>query len=37
LRHRLLVVCFTERGATIQIFSARAATGWERRDYEESI
>lgn len=37
LRRRLLVVCFTEHGAMIRIFSARAATAWERRDYEESI
>lgn len=37
LRRRLLVVCFTERGVTIRIFSARTATGRERRDYEEII
>jgi hypothetical protein len=36
-RGRLLVVCFTERRPVIRIFSARPATGWERRDYEESF
>ena len=32
---RLLVVCFTERGNAVRIFSARKATRAERKDYEE--
>lgn len=31
---KLLVVCHTERGGTIRIFSARVATNKERRRYE---
>lgn len=31
---RILVVCYTERGATIRIISARVATRLERRAYE---
>ena len=31
---RLLVVSYTERGSTIRIISARAATPRERRSYE---
>jgi uncharacterized DUF497 family protein len=31
---QLLVVCHTERGDTIRIFSARRATSHERKDYE---
>lgn len=34
---RLLIVCFTERAAGIRIFSARLATKWERKDYEENL
>jgi uncharacterized protein len=35
--HRLLLVCFTERGpGLIRIISARHATKRERRDYEEN-
>ena len=34
-RLRLLVVCFTERGMRVRIFSARRATWSERKDYEE--
>ncbi|HEY5866792.1 MAG TPA: BrnT family toxin [Candidatus Tectomicrobia bacterium] len=33
-RNRLLLVCFTERGARLRIFSARPATRKERQDYE---
>lgn len=33
---RLLLVCFTERGATVRIFRARKATSLERQDYEET-
>ena len=33
-RNRLLLVCFTERGAKLRIFSARPATRKERHDYE---
>lgn len=32
----LLLVCFTERGETIRIISARPATRQERQDYEEN-
>jgi len=31
---QLLVVCHTEQGDTIRIFSARRATSHERQDYE---
>jgi uncharacterized DUF497 family protein len=31
---QLLVVCHTEQGDTIRIFSARRATPHERKDYE---
>ena len=35
-RHdRLLVVCYVERGSTIRLISARAASPNERRNYEE--
>ena len=33
-RNRLLLVCFTERGDKLRIFSARLATRKERQDYE---
>lgn len=36
-QHRLLLVCFTAREASIRIFSARRATRRERQDYEEII
>ena len=32
---RLLVVCFTERGGSLRLFSVRQATRHERRGYEE--
>lgn len=32
----LLLVCFTERGDTVRIFSAREVTKLERQDYEET-
>jgi uncharacterized DUF497 family protein len=35
-RRRVLVVVFTERGDKIRIISARVATRWERKDYEEA-
>jgi len=34
---RLLVVCFTAQGESVRIFSARAATRRERKDYEENV
>jgi len=34
-KERLLVVCFTERGDAIRLFSARKATKRERGDYEK--
>jgi len=34
---RLLVVSFTERGLSIRLISARPATRYERKDYEESV
>jgi hypothetical protein len=37
LNYRLLLVCFTERGAVIRIISARKATKQERQDYEEKV
>lgn len=36
-KQRLLLVCFTARGASIHIFSARKATKRERQDYEENV
>jgi len=35
VRHRLLIVCFTEREGNVRIISARLATKRERRDYEQ--
>jgi uncharacterized DUF497 family protein len=36
-RHRLLLVCFTEKPENVvRIFSARLATKREREDYEEN-
>lgn len=37
LRERLILVCFTVRGAKIRILSARKATRHERKDYEENV
>jgi len=37
LQQSLLLVCFTARGASIRIFSARRATRRERQDYEENV
>ena len=37
VRQRLILVCFTVRGARIRIISARNATRLERKDYEENI
>jgi uncharacterized DUF497 family protein len=36
-RNRLLLVCFTQRGALLRIISAREATRRERKDYEEQL
>ena len=35
-KQRLLIVCFTDRGETVRIFSARKVTKLERQDYEET-
>jgi len=35
-KQRLLLVCFTEHGDMVHIFSAREATKLERQDYEET-
>jgi uncharacterized DUF497 family protein len=35
-KHRLLLVCFTERAGAIRMISARRATNREREDYEEN-
>jgi len=35
-RDRLLIVCFTERGDAIRIFSSRKTTTRERNDYEKN-
>ena len=37
MQQRLLLVCFTARGASIRIYSARRATRRERQDYEENV
>ncbi|KPK96130.1 hypothetical protein AMJ80_01650 [bacterium SM23_31] len=37
IKQRLFLVCFTARGASIRIFSARKATKKERKDYKENI
>jgi uncharacterized DUF497 family protein len=37
MQQRLLLVCFTARGASLRIFSARRATRRERQDYEENV
>jgi len=34
-KERLLVVCFTERGDSIRLFTARKTTTRERQDYEK--
>ncbi len=34
-KHRLVLVCFTERNQIIRIISARLVTKKERQDYEE--
>ena len=36
-KEHLLVVCFTAQGESVRIFSARKATGRERKDYEENV
>ena len=36
-RHQLLLVYFTGSDNHVRIFSARRATRWERKDYEENI
>ena len=37
INHRLVLVCFTERGKdVVRIFSARLATKKERKNYEEN-
>ena len=36
LKNRLLTVSFVEREDRIRIISARFATAWERKDYEEN-
>jgi uncharacterized protein len=35
-QNRLLVVSFTDRHGNIRIISARRATAWERKRYEEN-
>jgi len=34
-RHRLVLVCFTERRTRVRLISARKATPLEQKDYEE--
>jgi len=36
-KQRLVLVCFAARGTRIRIISARKATRFERKDYEEHI
>ena len=35
--NRLVLVCFTQRGQTLRLFSARRATRREPQDYEENV
>ena len=35
-RERLLIVCFSERESTVRIISARSATKYERKEYEQN-
>jgi uncharacterized DUF497 family protein len=35
-RQRLLIVCFTERGSTVRIITARRASKQEQKSYEEN-
>jgi len=37
VKRRLIVACFTVRGARIRVISARKATRLERQDYEENV
>ena len=37
MKRRLLLICFTARGTSIRIFSARKATRRERQDHEENV
>lgn len=37
MENRLLLVCFTMRGQSIRLISARQATRQERREYEENV
>jgi uncharacterized protein len=37
MKGRLVLVCFTVRGARIRTISARKATPLERKDYEENV
>jgi uncharacterized protein len=34
-RHRVVLVCFTARRMRVRLYSARKATRFERKDYEE--
>jgi uncharacterized DUF497 family protein len=36
-QRRLRLVCFTTKGESVRIFSARPATRRERKDYEENV
>jgi uncharacterized DUF497 family protein len=36
-KQRLMVVCFTVRGETLRLFSARRATRKEQQDHEENV
>jgi len=37
VKQRLIVACFTERGARVRLISGRKATRLERKDYEENV
>ena len=37
MKQRLIVACFAVRGERIRLISARKATRWERKDYEENV
>lgn len=37
VKQRLIVACFTARGARVRVISARKATRLERKDYGENV
>jgi uncharacterized DUF497 family protein len=37
VQHHLVLVSFAEVNDSVRLFSARKATRWERKDYEENV